>query len=173
MDAALGEKFLDRQYELVDERIKFVRGGTCLAHAQVQRVTQVLLVVRTRIEVHREQILRGHPCTSRVQLQLSDRDAHPVCSQVAEPEDAAGVGYTNETHVLLRPVPEYVLHFAATCDREVHAAGLTIDVTELQASFANRRVINDGQEPCRVGHDRSVEKGFVVVEQVHQVDVAL
>src|SRR5262249_48614675 len=173
MDAALGENCLDRLYELVDERIKLVGGGTCLAHAQVQRVMQVLLVVRTRIEVHREQILRGHACASRVQLQLADRDAHPVCSQVAKPEDTAGIGYTNKTQVFFRPVLEYVFHSAATCDREIHAAGLAIDVTELQAGFTNRRVINDRQEPRRVRHDGPVEERFVVVEQVHQVDVAL
>jgi hypothetical protein len=46
-------------------------------------------------------------------------------------------------------------------------------VSELQASFADRRVIGDRQEPRRVRHERAVEEGLVVIEQNGQVDGAV
>jgi hypothetical protein len=46
-------------------------------------------------------------------------------------------------------------------------------VAELEARFADGRVVDDRQKPRRVRHDRPVEQGLVVVEQVHQEDAAV
>ena len=46
-------------------------------------------------------------------------------------------------------------------------------MAEFQTGFADGRVVHDGQEARRVRHDRAVEEGFVVVQQVDQVDVAV
>ena len=53
------------------------------------------------------------------------------------------------------------------------AAGLAIDVAELQTGFANRRIINDRQKVRRVGHYRPIEQRLVVLEQIDQIDVTL
>jgi hypothetical protein len=44
-------------------------------------------------------------------------------------------------------------------------------VPELQTRLADRRVVDDRQEPGRVGHQHLVEERFVSVEQLDQVDV--
>ena len=62
---------------------------------------------------------------------------------------------------------------AAALDREVHAARAAEEVAELEAGLADRRIVDDGQETGRVRHDGAVEERLVVVEQVHQVDVAV
>lgn len=45
-------------------------------------------------------------------------------------------------------------------------------MAELQASLGNRRVVDNRQETSRIRHDQSVKQRFVVVEQVHEVNVA-
>ena len=42
---------------------------------------------------------------------------------------------------------------------------------ELQARLADRRIVDDRQEPGRVGHQHLVEERLVGVEQLDQVDV--
>jgi hypothetical protein len=62
--------------------------------------------------------------------------------------------------------------FAATRNRKVHAPRLAVDMTEFEAGFCDRWIIDDGEEARRIGHDRAVEECLVVVEQIDQVDVA-
>src|SRR5262249_55589936 len=54
MDAALWEHLLDRLYELVDEGIELFSGWPSFAHTQIQRIVQVLLIIRPCIEIHRQ-----------------------------------------------------------------------------------------------------------------------
>ena len=51
-------------------------------------------------------------------------------------------------------------------DRQVHAARPAVDVAEFQAGLGDGRVVHDGQEAGRVRHERAVEEGLVVVQQV-------
>ena len=123
VDAALREHLLHGFDELVHERIEVLGRRTRLAQAQVQRIVQVLLVVGAR---HRGTSAAGIAAARRrcgIELQLADRDAHAVGAEVAQAEDAAAVGDADEPHVLLRPVPQHLLHVAAARDRKVHAAG--------------------------------------------------
>ena len=57
--------------------------------------------------------------------------------------------------------------------RDVQAARPAEDVPELQACLADRRIVDDWQEPGRVGHQQLVEERFIGVEQLDQVDVPL
>ena len=133
---------------------------------------QVLLVVGARVEVHGQQVLRRHTGASGVELQLADRDACAVCPEVAQAKDSAAIRDADEPDVLLRPVLQNLLHLAAACDREIHAARLPVNVAELQARFADGRVVHDRQKARRVRHDGLVEEGFVVIEQIDEIDIA-
>ena len=132
-----------------------------------------MLVVSTRIEVHGKQVLGRHSGAGGVQLQLSDGDARAICPKISEAEDSAGVCDANEPDIFLWPISQDLLHFAAACDREIHATRLTVNMAELEADFPNGRVVNDGQKASWVGHDRPIEERFIVVEQVDQVNVAI
>ena len=104
MDAAFREHLLHRRNKFVDKGIQLRGRRARLAQAEIQWIVQVLLVVGSGIQIHRQQILRRHPGRRRVELQLADRNAHAVCAKVAEAENAAAVCHANEPDVLLRPV---------------------------------------------------------------------
>ena len=46
-------------------------------------------------------------------------------------------------------------------------------MTELEARFADGRVVDDRQKPRRIGHDRPIEQRLVMVEQIDKEDVAV
>ena len=89
VDAAFRKDVLHRLDELVDERVEIRGRRPRLAQTEVQRIAQVLLVVRSRVGKHRKEILRGHSGTRRIELQLSDGDACPIRSRVAQSEYSA------------------------------------------------------------------------------------
>src|ERR1700722_14875669 len=45
-------------------------------------------------------------------------------------------------------------------------------MAELQACFADRRVVHNRQKARRIRHDRSIEKCFIVIEQIVEINVA-
>src|ERR1017187_1122620 len=173
VNAAFRKRLLHRFDELIDKRKKLLSRRARLPHTQIQGIVQVLLIVSASIDVHGEQVLRRHSGAGGVQLQLSDGDARAICPKISEAEDAAGVRDANEPNVFLWPISQDLLYFAAACDREIHAALPTINVAKLEAGFPDGRVVNDRQKASWIRHYSPIEKGFVVVEQVDQVNVAI
>src|SRR4029077_13542482 len=57
MNAALWEDLLHSVDKFVDKRVEFLGSQTRFAHAEVERVVEVLLIISTGIEIHRQQIL--------------------------------------------------------------------------------------------------------------------
>src|SRR5580700_4315769 len=156
MNAALRKDLLYTLNKLVYEGIELIRRRPGLAHAQIKRIVQVLLIVGAGIEIHGEQVSRGHARASGVQLQLADWDTGAVGPKVSETENAAAVRDTNKPNVILRPVFQDFLDFASGSHREIHAARLAIYVAKLKASFADRRVIDDRQKASWIGHHRPI-----------------
>jgi hypothetical protein len=115
----------------------------------------------------------AEPRAGGVELKLSDRNSHAVGAEVAEAEDAPGVGHADDAHVLERPVAQHLLHMTAPRDRQVHAPRAPEDVAKLQAHFADRRVIDNRKEPRGVRHDRSVEERLVVIKEVDEIDISV
>src|SRR6267154_6139923 len=99
MDAAIREDLLNRLYELVDEGVQLIARGAVLPQTDVKRIVEIGFVVRTGVQVHRKQPLWWHARGRRIELQFPDRNAHAVGAQVAQAQDAAGIGYTDEAHV--------------------------------------------------------------------------
>jgi hypothetical protein len=66
-----------------------------VAQADVQRIAQAFLVVRSDVERDRQRQVWRHAGASRVQCELTDRDAHSADALVAEAEDALAVGDDN------------------------------------------------------------------------------
>ena len=104
VNATLREHFLHCLDKLVDKRIKILGRRSRLAHSQIQRIVQVLLVVGTGVEVHGEQVLRRHSGAGSVELQFADGDPRAVCAEVAKTQDPAAVRDADKPHVFLRPV---------------------------------------------------------------------
>jgi hypothetical protein len=125
-----------------------------LPQADVERVGEIGFVICAGVQVHRQQTLRRHAGGGGIQLQLSDRNAHAVGADVAQAEDASGVGHADEAHVLDRPVSQYLLDVPLAFDRQIHTHWATHDVVELHAGLADRRVVHDFEEAGRVRHQR-------------------
>ncbi len=173
VNAAFREHFLYCFDELIDKGIK-VRGRRArLAHSQIQRIVQVLLVIGACVEVHRQQVLRRHSGAGGIELQLADGDARAVCAQITESKDSAAVRHADEPNVFLRPVFQNLLHLAAPRDRQIHAPPPSVDMAELQACFADGRVVHNREKARRVRHDGSVEERLVVVEQIYEINITL
>ena len=122
--------------------------------------------------MHRQEVLRRHAGAGGIELQLADRDAHAVGAQVAQAEDAFAGRDADDADVLDRPVAQHVLDPALVLERHVQAVRPTEDVPELQACLADRRAVDDRQEPRRVRHQHSVEERLVGVQQLDQEDVS-
>ena len=60
----------------------------------------------------------------------------------------------------------------AALNRQIHPARLPENMPELQTRLANRRVVHDGQEARGIRHHGPVKQGFVVIQQIDQIDVA-
>ncbi len=172
VNATLREHVLYCLDELVNKRKKIRCGRARLAHTQVQGIVQILLVIGTGVEIHGEQVLRRHSGAGSVELQLADGYARAVCAEVAKAKDPAAVRDADEPNVFLRPVFQNLLYLAAPRYRQIHATRLAVDMAELQACFADGRVVHNREKARRVRHDGSVEERLVVVEQIHEVDIA-
>jgi len=170
MNATVREDFLHRLHELVHESVQLLGTGTMPPQADVERIAQIGFVVGAGIQVHRQETFRRHTRRRRVELQLSDWNAHAVGAQVAQAEDAAGVGHADEPHLLDWPVAQHLPDVPLTSDRQIHPVRAAQDVVELQAGFADRRVVHDIEEAGRVRHQGAIEQHLVRVEQIHQVD---
>ena len=166
VNAARREHLLYGLDELVHEGKELGSRRACLAHAQVKRIVQILLVVRAGIEIHGQQVLWRHSGAGGVQLQLADGDAGAVSAEIAEAKDAPAIRDTDEPDILLRPVSQDLLHAAAARHRQIHAARLAIDVAELETRLSDGWVIDDRQKARRIGHDRPIEERLVMVEEI-------
>src|SRR5271170_7327253 len=96
------------------------------------------------------------------------------CSLLVPASRYIGSRYCGGTpDIFLGPVSQNLLHLAAACHRQIHAARLAVNMAELQASFPDGWVVNDRQKASGVRHDSPIKEGFVVIEQVDQVNVAI
>ncbi len=132
-----------------------------------------MLVVGACVEVHLQQVLRWHSGAGGVELQFANGDARAVCAQITKSKDSAAVRDADESNVFLRPILQNVFHLATPRDRQIHATRLAVDMTEFHACFADGRVVNNREKARRVRHDRCVEERFVVVEQIHEINITV
>ena len=78
-------------------------------------------------------------------------------------ERSASRSSGRDTPIPLRPVAQYLGNAALHCTREVHAARAPVDVAEGEAGIGDGRVIEDRDEPRRIGHHGPVEQRLVPV----------
>src|SRR5260370_16830136 len=101
MNAALRKYFLNRSDEFVHKGIELLGRWALLTNAQVEGIVQILLIISTGIEIHRQQILRWNAGTCCVELQLADRNARAVRPNISQSPNAPAAAPTNNPHTLL------------------------------------------------------------------------
>src|SRR5271169_1226034 len=120
LDATSRVQRFHRGHELVDKGEVFFAADPVLTQAEIERVIEQILIVRTYIQNDRQAALRRHAGAGGVERELAKRYAHPPGAEIAEPEDALAVGYHDEPHILFRPIAEDLPDPAAVVDRQIH-----------------------------------------------------
>src|SRR5262249_9564505 len=138
--------------------IQFVRRDARLAQTEIEWVVDQGLIRRAAVHMHRQKVPGRHGGAGRVELQLADRNTHAVCAQIAEAQNPPAGGETDHAHVSLWPVPQYLFYAPFVLKREIESSWPSKDMSELQARFRHRGVVEDRQEPCRIGHHHFVEE---------------
>jgi hypothetical protein len=106
-----------------------------------------------------------------IERQLPDRDAHAAGAEIAEAEDALAIGDDDKAHILFRPMAEQFAQPAARGHRQIHAAGLAVDMREFLAGLADRRRIDERQIGRRIGHQHGIEQRLVARLQIGQHEI--
>ena len=163
MQQAVREQSLHRLHELLDQCIDFVIVRRRLAKAEIERIGAKGGIGGADVEQDRRQSVRWHARTGGIELQLSDRDAHAVGADVAEPQNAPASGDANGADIGHRPIAQHLDHAALHVARDIHAKRTPIDMAELEAGLGNGRVIENGDEARRIGHHHVIEEGLVAI----------
>jgi hypothetical protein len=141
--------------------------------AEIQHVVPQLLVVGPDVERHRQAGFRIDARSGGVDRQLSDRDTHAVGAQVAEAEDSLSVGDDDDADVLLRPVAQDPADLSAIRRGDEEALGVSRDVRELPAGLANRRRVDERQDPLDVFDHGLIEEPLVSLLQRRELHVSI
>ena len=113
--------------ELGDEGIICRATETRLTKARVKDVVDDGGSVTAYIDLNRQALRRMDTRTSRVQGQLSNRDAHAVPSQITQTQNALPIGEANDFDVVVRPVVEDLSDMAGVVAGDVQPAGLVAE----------------------------------------------
>eukprot|EP00960_Hanusia_phi_P068548 766873-Hanusia_phi.AAC.3 len=130
-----------------------------------------LLVVGPHVHQDRQTSSWMYPSTGRVQIQLADRDSHPIRSQISQAQNPLAVCDDSDVNLALRPVVEDAVDVALVLDREVHAAGALEDVAIPHAGQSHHRRVDDGHQLLQVVDYDTVEESLVGVKQRHEEEV--
>src|SRR4051794_23280501 len=99
-----------------------------------------------------------------IERKLADRDAHAVCAEVAQPEDALAIRHHDEL-CRVRPVAKELGNSAAVLRGDENASGALEDVPEALAREPNRRRVNQRLDLFdMVAHDPKEERLVAVVQ---------
>ena len=169
----LREDLLDRGHEGVDELLVRRAAHALVAHPQVQRVGQALLVVGTHVEGDGQGAVGRDPRAEGVEAELADGDAHAARPLVAQAQDALAVRHHDDRGVLDARAPQDRLDLVALLVGDVEPAAAAVDVRELLAGLAHHRRVDDRHHLVDVLEDEPVEEGLVPVVERGQVDELL
>ena len=173
LQEGLGEALLHRPHELVHHRVVGLAPQPGLAPADVEVVSQQLLVVGADVEADGERLRGVDSRRGHVERELADRDAHASRPLVAEAEDALVVGDHDEPHVLEGGVGEHLGHAPLVLGCDPQAPRAPEDPAVLLAGLPHGGRVDDGEELLEVVAEHLVEEVLVAVLERGEADEAL
>ncbi|MNT09762.1 hypothetical protein D3C72_1445630 [compost metagenome] len=129
------------------------------------------MVVGADIQHHRQGVCRADPAAGGIQRKFTDRNPHPADTLVTEAQNTLAVRYHDHFDVVVRHVLQDVIHVMAVLIRDEYPARTTINLGETLTGRADGRGVNHRHHLFEVILYQTVEKGFVGVLDVAQVDV--
>jgi len=121
-----------------------------MAPARINRVGKERLVVGPHVERDGQREGRVDPGSRGVDGELADRDPHPACTLVAQPEDPLVVGHDDQPDLLLGRVAKELRDAARVVRGDPHAARTAKDVAVLLAGASDGGRVDDRQELLQV-----------------------
>ena len=168
-----GKHRAHRLHQLVDQREVLGSPDPPLAHPEVERVVQQVLVVGADVEVDGQAAGGMDAGASRVEGQLADRDPHAADAEIAQAQDRLVVGHHDHPAVLNRGALQYLPHPPAVGRAQIDPARPPVDVAVELAGSPHGRRVDDRRHLLDVPQQQPVEEGLVAVLQRGQEQVAL
>src|SRR5260370_20303751 len=85
--------------------------------AEMERVVEQDLIVRSDVENDRQAVLRRHAGAGGIERELAERDAHPASAEIAKTKDALAVSDDDEAYIPFRPIAKQLLQTTPRTDR--------------------------------------------------------
>jgi hypothetical protein len=139
--------------------------------ANVDRVLQQLLVVRSRIEQDWQTMFRRNAAQRGVKRHLADGNAHTARALVAEAQDPLAIADHDAAHIVITRVSEDLIDSVSIGIADEESARTPPDFREALAALAHRRRIHHRQQFLGVVLDHGVEQRLIVVLQIAHVAV--
>ena len=117
LDEAVRPTGLHGRDEFFDKFVVGFARNAFVAKAEVVRVLEIALRIRTDVDRHGKRAFRMNPGASRVEGELAAGNAHAVDAEVAKAQDALTVGDDDHVHFFLRAVRDEFRNAALVFDR--------------------------------------------------------
>ena len=143
MQAGVGELSLHGLDKLVDEIQIVLARHAFVPPAEIFRAVQVLRVVGSEVEHHRQSTGRMNAAKERVKGKLPDRYAQAADALVADTQDALAVGDHNHVDLGMRAVSEQHRNRIAHGIGDENAPRPPVNVAELPTAQGHDRRVND------------------------------
>ena len=141
--------------------------------AHIQRVVEQLLVVGADIQHDRQGVGRADTAAGGIERQLTDRDAHPADTLVAETENTLAVGHHDHFDVMVRYVLQDIVEVVPILVGDEHAARATVDFRETLTGGADGGGIDNRHHLIEMIANQAIKQGFVGVLDVAQINVLI
>ena len=172
LDKYARECFVCGRYKFFDQVIVLLAPNPPAFQAVVQWVIEQGLVVGANIQHDGHAMRWVYARAGGIKRELSDRNAHAIGAEIAEPEYAFTVGHDNDLDILVRPISQQFPNLAMVIQRDIKTTRITIDVLKFLACLAHRRCVDNGHHLFDVVHYYAVEQRFVSILQRYQVQIA-
>ena len=116
-----------------------------MSPTDIDRTVQPLFIVRADIQQHRQAMLRMNAAQRRIQRHLPDRNAHPSCTLIAEPQNAFAIADHNASDIIVVRVAQNLCDAIFVGIAEKQSARLSPDLAEPLAALAYRGRIDQRQ----------------------------
>ena len=140
-----------------------------ISPANVERISQALLVVGADIEQNRQTPFGADAAEGGVEGHLANGNAHAAGALVAQSQDAFAIAYDNAPDVIVTRVRQNLLDAILVGIAKKEAARPAPNLAELLAGFAHRGRVNDRKGLLYMLSDQRVKKRLIgILEIAHE-----
>ena len=160
-------------HELVDKLEIGIAGDTFLAPADIHRIVEPFLIIRSYIEDDGQCHAGIDATRRRIKRQLADGNAHAARALIAKAENTLAIGDDNRLHRLVEGVIENAVDVMAVRVGNKQPARSPVNLTELLAGLADHRGVDQRHHLLDMDDDQIVIQHFIGILKGAQIDMPL